>query len=417
MAGTVGTMVKNSEGVHIEYIAIFLAVLFPGALVAFNYELLRNLPHLAALRVYCAGIWHNAVCCGICGLALFLMPLLLYPVYRHGEYPMVLSVSSESPLSESLSYGDLIISLDGISIHDPQEWTEKMASIDFQAQQESDSMKDTQSMKSISGGKGYCVPNYWIDESKKIEPEDEWVTCPGDLKPFRSSPLLYDQNSHSNDLNLTGHMYCLLAEDVVKLKKCSDRWQTSATNRSSCPCLKFDCLDKPTLIDRLEQDETCLSPVEKPGLRWVEITYSSPYSPECSHFRRTLSEDFENNKSSSDNCGGTFVFVGDVLSEAHSVQLTPYWPRWRSKFGLHFPHLLEKSLAYTYHVSATLALLNSLPVFFLDGESIMEVLLCYVTRLNPRRQRKYLRVCLMGGTLLSMFAFSQLFISIIMRYI
>ena len=43
-----------------EYTAVFLAVLFPGALVAFNHELLQALPRIAALRIYCAGIWHNA---------------------------------------------------------------------------------------------------------------------------------------------------------------------------------------------------------------------------------------------------------------------------------------------------------------------------------------------------------------------
>lgn len=52
---------EGSEGIQIEYIAIFIAVLFPGALVAFNYELLQALPSFTALRVYCAGIWHNAV--------------------------------------------------------------------------------------------------------------------------------------------------------------------------------------------------------------------------------------------------------------------------------------------------------------------------------------------------------------------
>lgn len=54
----------TSEGIQIEYIAIFIAVLFPGALVAFNYELLQTLPNLTALRIYSAGIWHNAVLAG-----------------------------------------------------------------------------------------------------------------------------------------------------------------------------------------------------------------------------------------------------------------------------------------------------------------------------------------------------------------
>lgn len=52
-----------SEGVQVEYVAIFLAVLFPGALVAFNRASLQALPVVASLRVYCAGIWHNAAVC------------------------------------------------------------------------------------------------------------------------------------------------------------------------------------------------------------------------------------------------------------------------------------------------------------------------------------------------------------------
>lgn len=51
----------SSEGIQMEYIAIFLAVLFPGALVALNYDLLQAKPRSTALRIYCAGVWHNAV--------------------------------------------------------------------------------------------------------------------------------------------------------------------------------------------------------------------------------------------------------------------------------------------------------------------------------------------------------------------
>lgn len=58
----VGTpFVGSSEGIPMEYVAVFLAVSFPGALVAFNHASLEALPGAAALRIYCAGIWHNAV--------------------------------------------------------------------------------------------------------------------------------------------------------------------------------------------------------------------------------------------------------------------------------------------------------------------------------------------------------------------
>lgn len=111
-----------SEGVQMEYVAFFYALLFPGALVAFNHTSLQALPSVASLRIYCAGIWHNAavrahtillskidslynvgsMCslmlkhnylflqfCGVCTMALSLLPIILSPFYMHGENPMV----------------------------------------------------------------------------------------------------------------------------------------------------------------------------------------------------------------------------------------------------------------------------------------------------------------------------------------
>lgn len=102
-------------------------------------------------------------------------------------------------------------------------------------------------------------------------------------------------------------------------------------------------------------------PVQMPGLTWVEITYSRPYSLECLQQGGNSSE-FGDSDSRSSNCGGTFVYVGDVAAEARSIQLTSYRPRWPFSLSTYFPNVLEKMIAYTFHVSATLALLNSLPV-------------------------------------------------------
>lgn len=52
---------QSSEGIEIQYVAVFVALLFPGALVAFNNELLQALPRVKALHIYCAGVWHNAM--------------------------------------------------------------------------------------------------------------------------------------------------------------------------------------------------------------------------------------------------------------------------------------------------------------------------------------------------------------------
>lgn len=386
-----------SEGIQIEYVAVFLAVLFPGALVAFNYELLQALPSFATLRIYCAGIWHNAACCALCGLALFLLPLILYPFYIHGESPMVLDVSSTSSLSGFLSPGDLIMSLDGIRIHNAQEWMEMAAHIHEKTLQNSNVSIDFHNMIA-NGKKGYCVPSSLIEASNDIQLTDDQSTCPNEFTAFTSIPCfnsnMLGKGSIEGDHQKSREvMYCLIAKDIVKLKKCGDGWGNFANNKSSCLC---------------SEDESCLTPVQAPGLTWVEITYSSPYTLECwqnggKSFAGVKSLNFEET-----SCGGTFVFIGDVISMAHSVRLTAYRPRWMFSFGALLPNVLEKILVCTFHFSLALALLNSIPVYFLDGESILEVTLCYMRLLSPRMKGRVLQLCLLGGTLISILAFLRI---------
>lgn len=391
---------ESSEGIQTEYIAVFIAVLFPGALVAFNSELLQALPQLKTLRVYCAGIWHNAVCCAVCGLAVLLLPLFLFPLYIHGESPMVLGISSTSPLVGYLSPGDVIVSLDGVRIHNVQEWMEMTALIGEKTLQYSNSSEDIQRSAKLNPGKGYCVPSSLMGENTKIQLADNHSFCPNELTAFVTVPcfvlsMLGESNSEDSHPERRESLHCLAAKDIVKLNKCGDGWVTTVTNRSSCIC---------------SQNESCLTPVPLFGLTWVEITYSSPYSWECLQLGRNAFPDFEARDFGEIKCGGTFVFVGDVVSLAHSVQLTAYRPRWAVYFGATIPNILEKILICTFHVSLTLALLNSLPVYFLDGEFILEVTLCYSTLLSPRKREKVARVCLLGGTLISMLAFLRIFL-------
>ncbi|XP_068666046.1 membrane-bound transcription factor site-2 protease homolog [Aristolochia californica] len=372
-----------SEGVHIEYVAIFLAIIFPGALVAFNYEMLQSLPHTAELRVYCAGIWHNAMSCAVCGGTLFLLPLILYPFYALIRSPMVVSVEPRSALSGYLSPGDLVLSLDGAPIHDRQEWMEKMLLMGMQD----------------SSRKGYCVPNIWIAEGWNVQPLDQF-SCPDELTAFAGGPCL-NSSLFEGDVFMESQIqntHCLAAKEVAKFQKCGNGWPTLATNISTCPCLK---------------DESCLAPVQQPGVTWVEVTYSSSYSSHCAQFGGNLSDNSFDIEFGGTSCINSFIFVGNVLAEAYAVQLTSYQPRWAFSFGVSLPNMLEKILLYTFHVSATLALLNSLPVYFLDGESILQVALCYITWLSPRR-KLVLRICLLVGSLLSILAMIHVFLTILM---
>ncbi|KAF9686074.1 hypothetical protein SADUNF_Sadunf03G0120500 [Salix dunnii] len=315
-----------SEGIPTEYIAIFLAVLFPGALVALSYELLEELQPFAALRVYCAGVWHNAV---------------------------VLDVPSTSPLSGYLSPGDVIVSLDGKRIHNEQDWMEITVLIDEQTLQSSNLSKSSEGLAIVHRRKGYCVPTSVIEESNEMLFIQNESACPDDFTGFVAVQCFNSSKSDSvsieDGISRRKRGHCLNARDVVKLNKCGDGWVTEITKGSGCLC---------------SQEEHCLSPVPLPGSIWVEITFASPYSPECLQLGRNSYPASGASDVSEHKCGGTFVFVGDLISMAHSVRLTAYQPRWGFSFSAQLPNILEKSLMCTFHVSLTLALLNSLPVIF-----------------------------------------------------
>ncbi|KAL7145754.1 hypothetical protein ABFS83_07G107700 [Erythranthe nasuta] len=344
-----------SEGVHVEYVAIFLAVLFPGALVAFNHSSLQALPLVASLRIYCAGIWHNAAFCVGCALALVLLPFIFSPFYIHGESLMVLDVPSMSPLYGYLSRHDVIFSLDSIRIHTTEEWKQTITMLTEQTY----SLSSDQPSVNLNVENGYCIPQSLTKEIAQVQFKGNQTYCPKELIAFASMTCL-DVEKHTNDANRNNHqrrenIHCLDAKDVIKLKKCAypNFKEQALTNGSSCLCSEV---------------ESCLTPMQLPGLQWVEITYSTL---ECHSRRRSLFSPEKHSSSEKISCLQTFVYVGDLITMANSIHLTSYKPRWSIYFMAYLANLLEKLFTYASHVSMGLALLNSLPGIHFRSDSTL----------------------------------------------
>ncbi|XP_074283982.1 membrane-bound transcription factor site-2 protease homolog isoform X2 [Silene latifolia] len=332
-----------SEGIELEYIAIFLAILFPGALVAFNYELLHSKPRSTALRIYCAGIWHNAV---------------------------VVDVSASSPLSGYLSPGDNIVSLEGVKMFSAVDWMEMASSLEKRSLASSE-------FEVLKGypvvNKSYCAPNVLVQNSERLFSVSNHSACPDEHVAFVSTPC-FDLRSHS-----AGTGYCLGSTDAVSLKSCGSLGMSETT----CVC---------------SENEMCLSPVQEPGVVWAEITYRSPRNHQCNSSTSDGSD-------SRENCHKSFLYVGDAFSMTRSLKLTSYQPRFTFPFATYLPDMFENILVWTFKVSLALALLNSLPVYCLDGESILEVSSLYVTVFSPRKRRLFLQVSLFGGSVLACLVF------------
>ncbi|KAF8695872.1 hypothetical protein HU200_036748 [Digitaria exilis] len=383
-----------SEGVEIEYVAIFVAVLFPGAFVALNYDQLQNLPLFSMLRIYCAGIWHNVMLCAVCVLMTLLLPVVLYPLYVSGDGLMVTGIPQTSPLSEYLSAHDVILSVDGLKITRTDEWIKILNQGTTTKSSSSEFLEGSQRYVATSSGKGYCVPDSWMDASKNLWQIRNELPCPDELIAFEKdtcngSAISTEKTGRGSGSKEVEEKYCLIAKDVIKLRKCGNGWKRTEDDESSCACL---------------EDEYCLVPVLTPGFSWIEVSYSKPYSLGCLQKGGNLSSSSHaaNNDLGQNPCDGSFVYVGNLLSAAHSVRVSPYRPRWAFLlFIADIPYILENGLSSLLHASGALAVVNCLPVYFLDGEAILETSLSYGTWFSRRQQRNILKLCRFVWTVLS----------------
>lgn len=151
-----------------------------------------------------------------------------------------------SPLSGFLSSGDLVMSMDGITIHNPQEWMEVAAHIHEQTLRNSN-FSNSFHFTMANGNKGYCVPSSLMEARTDVLLTDDQSTCPNEFTAFTilscsNSSMLDDGSIVDKYQNSREGMHCLIAKDIVKLRKCGDGWVKSASNRSSCPCSEVQIL-------------------------------------------------------------------------------------------------------------------------------------------------------------------------------
>ena len=71
---------------------------YPGAFVDLYTEHLTVISPVRQLRIYCAGVWHNAVLVLVGLVFLWSLPYLLVPIYVTGQGAVVVNVLKVSKL-------------------------------------------------------------------------------------------------------------------------------------------------------------------------------------------------------------------------------------------------------------------------------------------------------------------------------
>lgn len=92
------------EQVRVNGFGMFFMAVYPGAFVDLYTEHLTVISPMRQLRIYCAGVWHNAVLVLVGLVFLWSLPYLLVPIYVTGQGAVVLNV-----LKVSYKISELII--------------------------------------------------------------------------------------------------------------------------------------------------------------------------------------------------------------------------------------------------------------------------------------------------------------------
>jgi S2P endopeptidase len=142
-----------------------------------------------------------------------------------------------------LSAHDVILSVDGLKLTRTDEWIKMLDKGTTLKTRSPEFLEGSHRYATASYGKGYCVPNSWMDASKNLWQISDKLPCPDELIAFEKMnsngsmifPGKIDRDSGQKEIE---GKYCLIAKDVVKLRKCGNVWQGTKNDGSSCTCFQ-----------------------------------------------------------------------------------------------------------------------------------------------------------------------------------
>ncbi|KJE96891.1 hypothetical protein CAOG_007143 [Capsaspora owczarzaki ATCC 30864] len=153
-----------SHSVTVEGFGAFVTVLYPGCYVSLNDDQMNAISPLRQLKIYCAGVWHNAMVALLAVIGLMSITVLVWPAFAYNTGALtVVDVMEDSPLYSSLHIGDRVRSIDRVcSLSLRGDWGRCL----------------TERRSVPVEAKGYCIPENDLRE---------WDTA---VRPWRDDGVL-----------------------------------------------------------------------------------------------------------------------------------------------------------------------------------------------------------------------------------
>ncbi|KAG0722203.1 Membrane-bound transcription factor site-2 protease [Chionoecetes opilio] len=292
-------------------------------ITAVNKGAVAGVAEWRAALILCAGVWHNIVLV-VLALALALAsPYLLQPLYHSGTGLTVLHITRDSPARGvmGLEAGDVITAVNKGAVAGVAEWRAALV------------------VSATRDQTGFCVPEAVVhNHDETVQHAFEGVDgsvqcCEGDSDAHLCFELLVDREADEGVAAM--HPFSCLPARLAIAKSVK-----ACTTTTPCP-----------------SDTHCLAPSLRNTTRLVQISRG---------VRRGL--------------GGAeqedVLYLGPPAYLYHTVTLTSYISKY-SFLSPSWPNTLEIYCDYMVKFSGALAVLNMVPVLYLDGYWIFGAIIDY----------------------------------------
>ncbi|CAI2166421.1 13328_t:CDS:2 [Funneliformis geosporum] len=322
------------ELVPITDAGIFLYLFYPGAFVSLSSQYLDNSSPIKKLRIFCAGVWHNAVIFLLgtlilnSGIIKLSMSLTGYRSVE-GTGVSIISIEENTDFVGILYPSALITKIDDYELNDAslERWNTYLL----------------QNYKIINNTRGFC------SSEKDTMPSLDCCNINA-AHPYGNSEsreVLCFQLSDQNNSHYQKELSCRQVKPIL-------------ANVDEQRCEKDSDCD--------ESLPTCVLPYTPLGFpRPVRIYFKhSPW-----------------NANQDENTEQILLWLGNLKDLWEIIQVSILQPRW-SWVPLWIPLVSELILRYTASFSLALCILNILPAFQLDGHHALKAILTLLYEDNDK---------------------------------
>ncbi|CAH8565404.1 unnamed protein product [Schistosoma turkestanicum] len=375
------------ERVRLHGFGIFVFGFYPGAFVDLNTSDLQSLSPFCQLRVYCAGVWHNAVIAMISIIIFYLLPFLLSPGYHVGTGVGVTYLREDSVVTgyRGLALGDAITRVNSCPVNQQSDW--------FKCLEEA-----------YIHPSGYCVSGAYLSmlDNKAPGPRRSLsaVVSVNKLDENESFESVNDHNKLNEDCctvqSASTHL-CFTYITPTKHSSASRRYAClparAVTERTSCN-VTSDCGNLGAIRGNNNGIQS-----ESLGVVSTRSMYCVVPSPPDNSTRLVR---LVHNR----HKALAILFLGPLEDLVASIGISDYVPRWPSILPPNLPSFLGLLCTYLFSLSGALVILNVVPCYSLDGQWILKAFLDLflpgILPSRPKRNMIFTTVLILGSSLVGL---------------